>query len=236
MNLLHLQKQKGDGHLFVVSFPGWEDVPFKLPSVRRSQQYSAMMALADNTFSIVTLYEQIFRECVVDENLAFHREDIPAGIVESTARLILLLSGLNENAVEYTKGLYQTYRSQATMPLVFMKRVICSAFGAYTFEYLDGLDYQTICEVFVQAERLMLDGGILEEEYELLRPEEQPRKKMANADEFVSDAPDGVPGKGPRPTRSPAVQEAMREARMTALREARAKAAREQAERTKNKR
>lgn len=232
MNLLHLQKQKGDGHLFVTSFPGWEDVPFKLPSVRRLQHYSASLALAQDIFSAHMIWEQIFRECVVDEDLAFHREDIPAGVIESIGRLILFLSGADENAVEYTQGLYEVYRPQTMIPLTFMKRTICSAFGAYTFEALDNLDYQTVCELFIQAERLMLDGGILEEEYQLLGPGQQPRQQMANADQFVADASEGRA----HPSRSPAVQEAMREARMTALREARAKAAREQAERDRNKR
>ena len=234
MNLLHLQKQKGDGHLFIVSFPGWEDVPFKLPSMRRAQHFSAALTLAEDTFSVVMIWEQIFRECIIDENLAFHREDIPAGIVESIAKLIVFLSGTGENTLEYTKGLYDTYRAQAMIPLAFMKRTICSAFGAYTFKDLEELDYQTICELFVQAERLMIDGGILEEPYELLAPGEQPGQQMANADDFVSDS--GLEGSGPGPSQSPAVQEAMREANMTALRDARIRAAREQAERAKNQR
>lgn len=239
MNLLHLQKQKGDGHLFIASFPGWEDVPFKLPNIRRSQQFSAALVLAQDPFSLIMVWEQIFRECVVDEDLAFHRDEIPAGVVESLSKLIIFLSGLDENTVEYTRGLYNTYRSQAMVPLAFMRRIICSVFGGYTYKDLEELDYQEICEIFVQAERLMIDDGVLQQEYELLGPGEQAGRQMADADEFTLDAAklhrqvDGVGS--PRPAKTPAVQEAMREARMTALRDARIKAAKEQAQRTKNK-
>jgi len=163
MNLAYLQKQGGNGHLFVAEIPGWGDVPFKLPSVRRAQEYSAALALVDKTRSSGSIIlEQIFRECVVDEDLAFHRQDIPAGIVDSVAKEILLLSGVSEEIVEYTQGLFQTYRTQAQTMLPTMKRVICSVFGGYTLETVGELDYQTVCENFIQAETALIDGGVIE--------------------------------------------------------------------------
>lgn len=229
MDILLLQKQKGEGHLFVVAFPGWEEVAFKLPSLLRIQQYVVALSVVSQP---TIIFEQIFRECVVDEALAFHRENIPAGVVQSLAELVLLLSGAGDNAIEYTVGLHQTFRAQTAAPIVFMKRIICATFGGYTFSSLEELDYQALCELFVQAERIMLDSGIIEEEYQMVIPRQDGGYDFVkDAAEIKSELEGGKAS--PRKSSSPAVQEAMREARMNLLREARTKAARQQTQKAK---
>jgi len=166
MSLIYLQDRGGKGHLFVSHFPGWGDVPFKLPSVKRAQQYSAALALTENTRTPGSvILEQIFGECVVDENLAYHEHDIPAGIVDSVGRGILYLSGITEDVITYTQNLFNTYRHQVNTMIPSMERTICSVFGGYTFSNVNELDYQEMCEVFIQAEKALLDGGVIEEPY-----------------------------------------------------------------------
>lgn len=175
MRLLHLQKRGNKGHLFIADFPDWGEVPFKLPSVSRSRQYSAALMLAQSSSDRGTFYEYIFRECVVDEKIAFDN-DIPAGIVQSIAELILYLSGIHEDTIKYTENLYDTFRSQTRDPLFFMYRVICSVFSGYTFESLGELDYQSLVEIFINAETMMLEAGLISEPYSFSSPEEETKK------------------------------------------------------------
>jgi hypothetical protein len=65
-----------------------------------------------------------------------------------------------------------------------MKRVICSAFSGYTFKSLDELNYQQLVEIFANAERALLDTGIIQEPYSLktaedvAREQEEEKKKI----------------------------------------------------------
>lgn len=177
MRLLHLQKRGNNGHLFITSIPDWGEIPFKLPSVSRSRQYSAALVLAESNIDKNTFYEYIFRECVVDEKLAFD-ENMPAGIVQSIAELILYLSGIHEDMVQYTENLHSTFRSQIKDPIWFMKRVICSVFSGYTFESLGELDYQDLNEIFINAEAMMLEAGLISEPYTFRNPEEERRPSL----------------------------------------------------------
>lgn len=224
MNLAYLQKQGGPGHLFVAHFPGWGDVPFKLPSVKRAQEYSAALALSEPTkTSPSILLEQLFRECVVDENLAYHEQDIPAGVVDSTAREILFLSGVSEEVVQYTQNLFGTYRAQVQTMLPTMKRVICSVFGGYTIEDVDGLDFQDLTEVFIQAERALIDGGVIEEPYKFGGGEQQ-----AGFAEEAAAQQAALEGRDPSTIKSPEKDRIFKEARQNTKADYKIKKIREQ--------
>ena len=140
MNLLQLQEQNGKGHLFIISTT-WGDIPFKLPSLRKAQQYIASLVLAQDEHTVLMIKEAIFRECVVDEVIAFEEADMPAGIVPSLADHILGLSGMTEDNVQYTEELFNSYREQDNI-VSKMIRTICSIFSGYRFEDLRELDYQ----------------------------------------------------------------------------------------------
>ena len=176
MKVLHLQAAKNNNHLFVVDVDDFGHVPFKLPSIVRVSQYVASLKLAQSKSEEVQLYECIFRECVVDEDLAYDLE-IPAFLPQSIAQLILLLSGVSGNVREYTEGLLDTFRGQSSSHLLIMKRTICSCFNAYTFADLDQMDYQDLVELFVQAEVTLLDVGILETPFSFDNGEKQKKRR-----------------------------------------------------------
>ena len=174
MRLLHLQEQKGSGHLFIVQLPEWGDVPFKLPSIERAQQYSAALSLVKYESDKIALYEYIFRECVADQDLAYSMMDIPAGVVESTAGVILFLSSITSHGIEYTEELFNTFRSNAENdPVMIMKRTVCSVFSGYTFKELDKLDYQELVEVFINAEYMMMEMGLLDQPFSFVDSKQQ---------------------------------------------------------------
>jgi hypothetical protein len=193
MKLLHLQQRKNDGHLFVVKFPDWGEVCFKLPNLVRSRQYGIALSLANTPEDLHNFRECVFRECVVQEEITFDQR-IPAGIVVSVVDLIVHLAGLDPDVRHYTENLFHNFREQVDQPVNFMKRIICSVFSAYSFESLDQLDYQSLIEVFINAERMMLEANLIHEPYGFLSPEdEMPAKRMP-------PVPMGPSGPGPMPS------------------------------------
>jgi hypothetical protein len=199
MKLLRLQEQNGSGHLFIVSLPDWGEIPFKLPSVRRAQQYAAAMLLTETEADKVMFYETIFRECVPDEELAFGSPDMPAGIIQSIGDLVLFLSGVSEHTLEYTQELFNTFRDETMRPVNYMKRVICSVFSAYTFENLEDLNYQQLVELFINSEKMMMEAGLIEEPFTFETPKKGVRMPTGPA------GPMGVPAAPRQPSGPPGV-------------------------------
>jgi hypothetical protein len=188
MNLLQLQEQKGSGHLFIVEIPDWGEIPFKLPSITKARQYHAGLLLSMTEEEQVMIYEYIFRDCVVDPDIAFDQE-MPAGIPESIGKLILHLSGTTEDNIKYTGELFNTFRISVGDPVMFMKRTVCSIFSGYTFETLGELDYQSLVEIFINAEQIMLEAGLIPGPYQTEIPKSE-KKKNFN----IPVGPTGMPG------------------------------------------
>jgi hypothetical protein len=101
------------------------------------------------------------------------------------------------------------------VPLVFMKRTICSVLSGYTFEQLDELDFQSIVEMFVQAEQIMLDAEIIPEPYQMIHPDELEKENQAGSIEAEL---------GTVKSPGPAAQHAMREAQLELYRRAKQRA------------
>jgi len=158
--------------IYVTIWTGDLEVPFVLPSIREARRYQFLLEKITDSFSQSIIYEQIFTSCCLDKELL--KADIPAGISESTARLVMWLSGFGEEPVEYLQAQFEANRvnTSDTSIVWAMKRTICSAFKAYTFADLDELDYSTLVEIFIQAEKVLLDAGIIKEEYKLKKPKD----------------------------------------------------------------
>jgi len=191
-SILQLSAQKGNGRLFVVPFDEWGDVPFKLPGNKRANDYAVAISLANNEGVKALIREEIFRECVLSETRAFDDLEIPAGIVHSIAELILFLSGVGTNGLQYTLGILNVSRNMTKIPTMMMKRIICSVFGGYTFESLDALDYQEFVNLFAQAEAVMLESGMISAPYQFTKSNE--KGKTENLDELIKEANRGIEG------------------------------------------
>ena len=157
--------------LFAIGFDGI-DIVFRLPSIKVSQQYAFLLQSCETMVEKIEIYEALFRFVVEDEWLVSHGGEIPAGIPETIGRLVLMLSGLGEDNVEYTEQLFELYRKQVDSTLMYMKRFICQAFPGYTFDTLDSLNYQKIVNIFIQAEKVLLDRGIIEVKHDFKTPEQ----------------------------------------------------------------
>ena len=162
--------EQKDDDLFAVELGGIEII-FRLPSVKAAQQYAMLIGLAQSENEKSIIYETIFRSVVQDDWLTKQCGDLKAGIPETIATLVMRLSGLDDSAIEYTEELFRVYRNQSNSTIVYMKRMICVAFGGYTFDSLDHLNYQNLVNVFIQAENILLERGIIKEEHDFTTQE-----------------------------------------------------------------
>ncbi len=156
-------KQVGD--LFLVEFPGEIEVFFRLPSYKQVSQYAFLLNLAATTGTEYLVYEHVFRQCVEDDYLANYNNDLHAGIPETITKNIFYLSGIDDNSFEYTEALLDLYREQAESIPLTIKRTICQVFASYKYEDLDKLNYQNLITLFVEAEKVLIERGIIESEF-----------------------------------------------------------------------
>jgi hypothetical protein len=148
------------------------EIVFRLPAVKTAKQFMSLLNMAITNADRNAIYEAVFRHVVQDDYLAKSAGNIPAGVPETIAKLVLVLSGLGNDSVEYTEGLYNIYRNQANDTLLYMKRYICSVFSGYTLEKLDELNYHQLVRVFIQAETLLIERGIEKEPHKIATGEQ----------------------------------------------------------------
>jgi len=199
--------------LFAVDLDGTE-VIFRLPSFRQASQYAQILGFAEDNYSLQSLvYEHIFQNFVVDEYMAVHDTEIKAGIPETIAKTILYMSGADQDFKDYTNSLMEVYRSQTESIISIVKRSICSVFGGYKMSDLEDLNFQQLIQIYIQAEKVMLDNGIIEEGLKFKEPEVV--KPFRVEDVIKQDAKDyrmfDHDEQGPRLTEDPAYKAKMEE-------------------------
>jgi len=166
--------RKVDNDIYVVSFPDDTEVIFKLPSFKKASQYAQVLNAAEGNGSLETIvFNHIFEECVLDEYLAVHDQNLKAGIPETIAKTILYLSGTNENFKEYTEELWGIFRSQSHSVISMMRRTICQVFSAYKISDVNNMTFQEIVQVYIDAETVLLEQGIITEGIKFVEPKEE---------------------------------------------------------------
>jgi hypothetical protein len=178
---------KKTGDLFAVEIDGIEIV-FRLPAIRDVQQYAMLLGMSSTEAEKSEVYEALFRRVAEDSWLAKLATDIPAGIPETIGRLVVFLSGLDEHSIPYTEELFKAFRAQNDTTNTYMKRTVCQVFPGYTFENLDLLNYQQLVQVFIQAEKVLLDRGIIQKEHDFQAPEKAKPKPFRVEDVIRKDA------------------------------------------------
>ena len=163
-------QQKSDD-VFAFEINGIEIV-FRLPPVALAQQYSILLNMTQTESERTVIYETIFRNVVQDDWMINEAGGLQAGVPETVSKLVFMFSGLDDTAKQYTEELLQLYRTQSSSILMTIKRTICSVFPSYTFESLGQLNYQNLINVFVQAEKILLEKGIIESEFEFMSPDQ----------------------------------------------------------------
>lgn len=183
-NLLESFNVAKNKDIFIVTLEDIE-IPFVLPPIKLASQISKLLSIIEEPYLKYLSMQFLFEKCVTDGFLA-KNPDLPCGIPETIASVILYLSGINDSSLEYTETLLDVARNQAKEMYSIMKQTICSTFGGYTFESLDALNYQEIVSLFAAAEKVLVDNNILEKEFEITRKEDQ--KVIPISQQITQDA------------------------------------------------
>lgn len=178
-SLLSIEKQSED--LYIAILDDEIEVVFHLPPYRQALQYAVLLDKCPDTYFKTLIYERIFELVAEGDWRESATATLPAGVAQTIARLALYLSGVHGEVDQYTQSLIEAYRDDKHLSqlLQFMLRTICSVFPGYTFQDLYNLTYQQLVEIFIQAERLLIERGIIKDGYKLSLPSEKKTKKPA---------------------------------------------------------
>ena len=155
--------------------------------------------------------ETVFRECLIESSfeepppldlpqeeleawIQAVRADTPAGVISTTVKLILKMSGATSGPSIMT----QLDRQRALIHNVEDQLVvaICRAFPAYTPEMIEALEWQTVLKRAAQAEVIL--GTVFE-----LQEEEAPKVETFNVTKDMEEINRQFTGKGDSQAASP---------------------------------
>jgi len=133
-----------------------------------------------NSISTYELKLKIFRDYTVRTipRTEYEIELLPAGIVDTISNLIMYVSdsGMlpdaqgNVNIPGFTNRL-NLYRKIASTNVEYqMYTIICLVFKGYTFEMLDRLPFDRIASLFANAEKHLVDTGVLKTPLQIFDP------------------------------------------------------------------
>ena len=180
--LLTSIKETEDNY-YVIELDGYEIV-FCLPSVRQARQYQTLLALSDAEIERDTIYDYIFSGFVHNKDI-LEDDKLPAGLVESISRTILFYSGVGEYAKPYTKEILAKCRTESDSIINFVKRTICQVFNSYTLESLDLVSYPDLINIFVEAEKVLIERGIIEVPFDIMAEQEKAKPKPFRVEDVI---------------------------------------------------
>lgn len=151
-------------NVYVTVFSKDIEVPFTLPTNQDARRYNFLLQASQAT-AHSRIYLEIFQRYCCDKELV--ASDLPAGIGETVAKLILWMSGYGREPLEYTQQLIEENRKEVESISKVIKRTICSVFKGYTFADLEELDFPDLLELFVHSEKVLLEAGIIGGEFQI---------------------------------------------------------------------
>lgn len=165
---------KVNDDIYLTEFSDGTSVSFCLPSHKDALRYASLLRMFEEDEPLKNIiFEHIFKKYALDDFVLVSGDLLPAGIISSVVGVMLHLSMVLDEPLEEVNVLLETYRTLSNNYISFMKRTICSVFPAYKISDVEVLNYQKLLEVFVSAERVLLDRGIIEKEYSVSIKEQE---------------------------------------------------------------
>jgi len=179
-----------DGDVYAVELAPEHEVVFKLPSIKRADQFNKIIAIVSqhgDPALFNKVIEHVFQFITEDDFVVNKNDDIPAGVPESIVNLMLHMCGFS--SLDYTLSLLDECRKgiNSGNTINFMQRIICKVFSAYTFEITDRLSYPELVRVFAEAENLLIENGVITAPYKFSSSEEREKKPFSMDKEIHKD-------------------------------------------------
>ena len=161
-------KIESGGDLYGFQLNDGRIIPFRLLAYGEFKAVTS--SLEQGTVDPWVLWEYIFDKCVTDETLKEDKTHLEAGLIQVVSELIIEMSG--PGSADFTNELLAACRAKAQQVDMKMKATICRVFPGYTMETLDDLSFPDLCQIFAQAEDVLLETGAIAEPVVIYSPEE----------------------------------------------------------------
>ena len=171
------------GGVYITEFPDGIVVPWKPLPIGEFLKYDADLSRC--VIPPASLEDEVFRKCVLDDDLLQHRmNELPAGVITTVVHNIWEYSGPEtpqqlQSDFEEARNILQGSRSSIIHECAYM---IATGFS-YTLEQVYAMDYETFLLRLAQAEAKMLTMRIITAPLtlnigEAQQPEVKPRVKL----------------------------------------------------------
>lgn len=202
--LLYLREQYGE--VFATVMPDGLIVPWKPLSMGEFLHYDSLRRTGKLPPGY--LEDEIFKKCVADKSLVLDSKMMKAGIVTTVVAAILAVSGPSSMS-ELSLMLDANRQIVHTVVLYDIINLIIQAYPAYTVEDILEWDYETVTLRFAQAEKKLLNTGMIAEPISFTPLGQQqeapkPRPKIDSAELF--NLYKEQKGEAPGPTPSAPIQ------------------------------
>jgi len=157
LDILRLREQHGE--CFASRLPDGQLIPWRALTVAEYVEYERL--LQSGVYPRARLENEIFEKCVLDRTLVDEIGKVRAGVVTAVADAIFAHSG--PQSVEDLNMLLNISRHKASQVVHDLTTMICTAFPSYTPEVLENLDYVTFMLRVAQAEKRLIQSGLLQE-------------------------------------------------------------------------
>ncbi|MHA2063331.1 MAG: hypothetical protein ACXABY_03000 [Candidatus Thorarchaeota archaeon] len=170
--VLLLREQHGS--VYATVLPDGQTIPWKPLPIGEYLQYEQL--LEGQVYPRAILEDEIFKKCVLNQVLVSDIDKLRAGVVAAVVAGIMAHSG--PPTPGHLQQMMDLSREAASSVLHELTALTCQAFPAYKPEDLYSLDYETFMLRAAQAERKLLNTGIIHEPItlEVRQPGEQQQR------------------------------------------------------------
>jgi hypothetical protein len=147
------------GGSFALALPDGQIVPFRSLTVEEYFNYEQLIQAG--RYPNAYIEDEIFKKCVLDPILVRQISKLRAGVVTTVATTIWHHSG--PQSLEELNTALDISRSLVSGAIHDIVVTICTAFPAYTPDMLYEMDYHTLMLRLAQAEKKLVQAGMLKE-------------------------------------------------------------------------
>jgi len=173
MRELFLLREQHDS-VFASVFPDGETIPWRPLTIGEFLDLQTRFAL--RAYPHAVLEDEAFKKCVLNQVFVDNMSKLPAGTVSAVAQAIMAHSG--PSTLDDIEQRLVVCRHDATSVVHDMAALITQAFPAYTPDQVYAMDYDTFMTRLAQAERKLIQVGVLQQPISFTDQQDQKRPRV----------------------------------------------------------